>query len=271
MPDFSMGYLDNLTIRYVSGGLTQCGDWWGETNTAANSSKIYYVTGGACTIELDGTAYHGAKGAMFLVPAGVQHSYSHCVGSYVKKYWFHFNMETGGRPFFDLFRVPVMVQTGDIPKLRGWFRETVKYGGQQTAFETLRLKAAILNIVAFYLEKGGAVYTSVENDGLTDILSYINSNLDRRVSVEELARLAHLHPNYFIRYFKAQMGTSPAKYVQKLRMERAKTLLATTNLSAAAVMKEVGFEDASHFSKCFKNYTGYSPSLMREMSGKSVL
>lgn len=77
--------------------------------------------------------------------------------------------------------------------------------------------------------------------------------------------------NYFIRMFKSYMGVPPLNYVNRLRVERAKSLLENTSMPVSSVMRSLGFEDLSTFSSFFKHYTGYNPSLFRKTFGRQEL
>ena len=81
---------------------------------------------------------------------------------------------------------------------------------------------------------------------------------------KENADMARLTPNYFTKKFKEKTGHTPLKYVNILRLERAKFLLEHTDISINKIMEEVGFLDSAHFSKLFKLGTGYSPSKYRK-------
>ncbi|RKN64447.1 AraC family transcriptional regulator [Paenibacillus ginsengarvi] len=84
----------------------------------------------------------------------------------------------------------------------------------------------------------------------------------RPVSVEELARETGYHRAYLSRMFKKATGLSPAQYLLKLRMERAKALLSEP-LTVAQIAASVGYADPFHFSKMFKKWHGSAPTELR--------
>jgi len=94
------------------------------------------------------------------------------------------------------------------------------------------------------------------------VLTYIEKNLDGNISVETLAQIANFHPNYFISVFKEFTGSSPIQYINRRRIEKAKELLAVSELSVSNISESLGLE-LSYFSRMFKELTGLSPKAYR--------
>lgn len=101
-----------------------------------------------------------------------------------------------------------------------------------------------------------------ERNKLGKVLAYIQEHLCEPIEIEALAHLVHLHPNYFIPYFKKIMGVTPMHYVQQKRMEEAKRLLTFTDSSIADIAEQLGMQLA-HFSRQFKSHAGISPTSYR--------
>ena len=85
---------------------------------------------------------------------------------------------------------------------------------------------------------------------------YTSGNL----SVSELAELCGVSPEYFRLLFKKSFGISPVKYINNLKISRAKELLASGMYSVATAAEMSGFPDMSYFSREFKKITGMPPS-----------
>ena len=94
--------------------------------------------------------------------------------------------------------------------------------------------------------------------------SFIWKNLARKVSLEEIAKAVGLSPPYFSTVFKEEMGENFSSYINRLRVEKAATLLTETGTPIKTVAKFCGFEDQSWFSKIFKHYIGITPGKYRE-------
>jgi YesN/AraC family two-component response regulator len=93
---------------------------------------------------------------------------------------------------------------------------------------------------------------------------YIWENYTRKISLKEIAHASGLSAPYFSTIFKEEMGENLSNYLNRLRVEKAAVMLATTNLPISGVAAACGFEDQSWFSKIFKNNTGFTPAKYRE-------
>ena len=85
---------------------------------------------------------------------------------------------------------------------------------------------------------------------------WLKDNLVKNIKVNELAEQFDMSERTFSRRFKNATGSTPLKYLQKLRMEMAKELIKSSNLSINEVMYRVGYQDPTHFSSLFKSHHG---------------
>ena len=96
---------------------------------------------------------------------------------------------------------------------------------------------------------------------------FIQENLDRKISLREIAKVVGLSAPYFSTIFKEEMGENLSRYINRLRVEMAGKLLLETDLSLSEIASECCFEDQSWFSKTFKSFTGLSPGKYRNQGG----
>jgi AraC family transcriptional regulator len=94
-------------------------------------------------------------------------------------------------------------------------------------------------------------------------IELMHANLHRDLPLSEMAAAAYLSAFHFSRLFKKIMGTSPHAYLGTLRADRARMLLADTDLSVTEVGSRVGYSSSSHFTKAFRESTGLSPRAFR--------
>ena len=88
---------------------------------------------------------------------------------------------------------------------------------------------------------------------------HIDSNIDQRISVEALAKLAKLSVCYFVRAFKQSVGVTPRDYLIRRRVKRTMELLSDTDMSLSEIALAAGFADQSHFSNIFRQLTAMTP------------
>jgi two-component system, response regulator YesN len=104
-------------------------------------------------------------------------------------------------------------------------------------------------------------------DPIEEAKLYIERNLASEVSLDEVAEILGLHPNYFSLLFKQVTGETFVQYRTKQRMEYAKKLLSIQHNRITDISFTVGYADHSNFAKTFKKYEGISPSEYRMKLG----
>jgi AraC family transcriptional regulator len=96
------------------------------------------------------------------------------------------------------------------------------------------------------------------------VLSYIEENLARDVSLAELAAVAGLSVTHFKRLFRESVGLPVHQYLIRRRVERAKHLLGETELPISRIALEAGFAHQSHLARHMRRVLGVSPNALRE-------
>lgn len=99
----------------------------------------------------------------------------------------------------------------------------------------------------------------------------IAGNLAREMSLAEVAAECRLSPWHFSRAFKASTGVTPHGWLQRCRIERARSLLRDADLSLAQVSQATGFADQSHFTRVFRRAAGISPGAWRRREARCPL
>ena len=97
---------------------------------------------------------------------------------------------------------------------------------------------------------------------------FIRENLLKGIGPEEVADSLHMSYSWFRKLFKEYTGLSPAHYIQELKIQQAKDLLATTQRSTKEIAYYLTFDDIPYFTKVFKKYTGYTPQSYRKKFGR---
>ena len=95
---------------------------------------------------------------------------------------------------------------------------------------------------------------------ITEAQLYVIRSLGRRVSQEEVSDYLHLNPSYFSRLYKKETGETFMEFTTRTKMEKAKELIDQTSSTVEELAEKLGYENKSYFLKCFKAFTGFTPS-----------
>lgn len=104
-----------------------------------------------------------------------------------------------------------------------------------------------------------------DNFIVNKLLQHLHMNIESFMSLEKIAIHLGITPEYASTCFKEHMGISLMKYSKKIKIDRSKVLLLTTNKSILDISISLGFYDQSHFSKTFKSFEGVTPSEFRNI------
>lgn len=102
-----------------------------------------------------------------------------------------------------------------------------------------------------------------ENPVVKKIIEYIDQNMSRNYSLEDVAASVGVSPFYMSKLFKEEMGETFINYVTDRRLDRTKKLLLETDLSIKEIAGQTGYSDQNYFSRQFKNKFGISPTDFR--------
>jgi AraC family transcriptional regulator len=108
-----------------------------------------------------------------------------------------------------------------------------------------------------------------EQDGppwLSRALDLLNAEFRNNLKVQDIANEIGVHPFHLSRVFRATHRQTIGEYVQKLRVTYACKQLALPDNDLATVALSAGFSDQSHFTRVFKNVTGITPGVFRQLA-----
>jgi ligand-binding sensor protein/AraC-like DNA-binding protein len=103
------------------------------------------------------------------------------------------------------------------------------------------------------------------NKEIRKALKYIDKNLNRNITLEEVSSHVYLSTHYFSRLFKKEINMTFVEYVSHKKMEMAKDMLANTALPIGTIASNLGFSQASYFCKVFQKKWNISPRDYRKL------
>ena len=158
------------------------------------------------------------------------------------------------------FEKPLVLN--DQQAVRDDFIRLVKAYHENNAYGPAKAEALLAYLLYYMLE----VPKAVEAKALTQTIAYIEENYSTIQSNTQLAEMLHYHPYHLNRLFRSHMQCTLHRYIMRVKLEKAAQLLQQTQLPVFEIAHRVGFENADHFTKCFSQKFGISPSRFRRSS-----
>lgn len=137
-----------------------------------------------------------------------------------------------------------------------WAREAIRYGVRAYLLKPLDLKefSEVLGTLA------PSSLPTQSDEKAKQVIRYLNDHLDEALDMAQVANSVNLSYSYFSEWFRDATGLKFSEYLLRIRLERARILLADPSALVADVAKAVGYPDARTFSKAFHRATGLTPS-----------
>lgn len=111
------------------------------------------------------------------------------------------------------------------------------------------------------------VFRDKEADGFVQkAIYFMRENVEEDISREDVAAYVNLNPAYLSRLFKKETERNLIDYLIETKVNRAKHLLDSTDMTVSAIAQQVGYSNFSHFTRTFKKYTGVNPQEYRRQS-----
>ncbi len=245
--------------------------------------EILRILDGELHIHLDSECYYAKKDDIFLINSGVVHSAipKDCVYECLV---FDFealmskndickdeiyNLLSG----YILPRNPVKITNKAVDILNQLYsamkNETSQKGLQVKGLLFLFF-AEILNQEEIFLKRKNKLINLSKQTAFKNVISYIESNYTEQITLQKLAAIANMSPNYFCRFFKKITGYTPIDYIIHFKIETASELLLNSSLSVTDIAFSCGFKDISYFINAFKKEKGLTPLKFKKEKKKTV-
>ncbi|HEX2945173.1 MAG TPA: response regulator [Clostridia bacterium] len=121
------------------------------------------------------------------------------------------------------------------------------------------LKSVFVKAAAYFSKK----YNQKNNKVIARIKDTIRQRYRENIGISSISDEIYLSPNYISHIFREETGETITQYITKVRMEKAKELLRSSDVKILEIAEYLGFENAHYFSTVFKKYTGIHPQKFR--------
>ncbi|QYR23139.1 AraC family transcriptional regulator [Paenibacillus sp. sptzw28] len=133
---------------------------------------------------------------------------------------------------------------------------------KQTGYElavSMIIKKLLLLLIRSDSKKMLAEREDFDRARLRGVLDFVEENLNDRIQVEDVCKMANMSYYYFVKFFKKAIGLSFTEYVNYRKIKWAERILLTKDLSVSEVGDRIGMPNMAHFYKMFKKYNECSP------------
>ncbi len=144
-------------------------------------------------------------------------------------------------------------------------KDFVQSGGQGRTLRAESLITLLSGDAIRVLDQrpGNSAAQSLSDPALATVKEYIEAHLAEKISIKDLANLAHVSQYHFARRFKIATGRSPHQFVLSRRLEEVKALLTMTKKPLVEIAYESGFSSQSHMTEAFRKHFGTPPASYR--------
>lgn len=229
-------------------------------NTLDSYLLLYVVSGSMYTVTKDEGRQSLEAGKLAILNCYERPSYG-CTGE-VEFFWIHFDSHSIDQLYSEIRNRTVTV--GDRNALQRCFSRLMDpfaSGGQP---HEASVNKYITIILTEFFESDSDEISAAPVRKFDEICNYINNNIDRKISNDELAGMANMSPYHFIRSFKKEVGFTPHEFILRSRINTAIFLLRATSLTLTEITYRCGFANEAAFSNSFKALTGTTPLRCRQ-------
>lgn len=252
-----------------------------------NKLEISYVKEGAGTYAIEKKRYPISAGDVFLINNREEHKIHMSQGQTMLNLVIHFEPEflwsfLGQEPDYRLLKVFFSQNSNFSNRLEGSLPATQLIARQilqieqemldQSPYYDLKIKTIMESLLTdilrefpfFDMDSDYDKISQSDSHRMREVMHFIDLNIERPLTLQELSRIACISPAYFSTLFKRYNGVTLIQYITCKRVEHAITLIRTTeyNLTEIAIM--CGFNSSTSFNKAFRRIRGFPPSHYRK-------
>ncbi len=261
----SMGHFPNAVGHYID-------------RPRGRAEYIFiYCTNGRGWYTFGGRKYEIKAGQYFILPAGIPHSYGSSTGEPWHIYWAHF-IGPKAKSIYDCIKGTQTLKVDEKTRISDrmkMFDELLNLMERRTDHGSMLYASIgfyrIISTLLFVDSFREAKYPSAPSKNisfLNRITHFLMENIDRNLTVREMADYIGCSESHFHRKFLKETNMSPLAYFSQAKVDAASTLLRDTSLNINQISLKLGFHDPYYFSRFFKKNTGLSPTVWKKAQNR---
>lgn len=266
--DIYLGRCENSVPYYINcSGYFKIDSWDVSLKRTRLDYYLIYLVNGVGHYSIGDETITARAGSMVIFKPHQQQDYYYLASEKAEVYWIHFTGYEAEQLVSELgFGDGIIYHAGIHTEHIDLFEKIIhelqikKLNYHNICIGYFLQLLTSLSRKAGALQSGGGKLT---DNRMEKVIKTINEEFQLEHAIGYYARICNLSIFQFIRNFKAFTGYSPARYIEKIRIAKARELLHDTNLSISEIAAIVGYQDPFYFSKVFKKASGLTPSEFR--------
>lgn len=240
--------------------------------------EVTLVLDGCLDFEIDGERFAVRGGMVFITKPGELHGGVDSTLQPAEWYWAHLRLSpdepmpglslADTRALSEAFAGLSQRLIYGSEALQDCFAQLLAEHRLPRPFSPLAARACYHRLLVQILRDHDRAQTSISNQEpsrpIRLAIDWLDERLGHALSVTELAEASGMSESHFRQRFHQEMGISPSDFIARRRVQRAKLLLKTSELSITEIAFKLGFQSSPYFAAVFKKLTGQTPSHFRE-------
>lgn len=248
-----------------------------------SSFEFHLVSEGKCRVILDDCEFEAEEGEFYVTPPGVYHEQCRASGSgHYVEYSINCDFIKGSQgiteadAIFDILSSEHVRPVKDGFKMIRHFEEALMEAFLEEIGYFNNIKSMAQRIIVLAARTLGSSYKAgyevsrkvINEDYRFDIIrKFIEDNIANNITTSELAKFMFLSDKQVYRIIKLKTGKSTIKYINSIRLLKAKELLKNSGLNIKTIAENLGFTSEYYFNQFFKREEGYPPGIYRHNIG----
>lgn len=228
---------------------------------------LIYCVAGKGMYNIKGQTFNVSENQYFILPKNETHYYGADNNDPWTIYWLHFRGKLA-KYFYVGHNGPIDIHPAPDSRIQDRieiFEEIFNTLNSGYSMDNLRYASSLLyhflGTFKYMREYRNAITKAETTYNVSDsVIHYMKENIEKRLNLNELAKISGLSPSYFTMIFKKDTGHSPISYFNLLKIQHACRLLDTTNMKINQICHKIGMSDSFYFSRLFSKIMGISPS-----------
>lgn len=244
------------TIEYISAGLFNSDQVWCHPRRCIDTYEIIFMLEGCAYINESGYEYTLTQNDILLLDCQKEHYGFQPSTEKVSFFWIHFKVDDEA-----VNSLPKFFSVSEPYLLKNLFSQCLHICNTSSYDKVCADLYTAL--IIHEIKKNFKESSSSSNYLATRIREWIRVNIDKNITLTDIAYEFSLHPNHISRVFKQTYGIGIKKHINSEKLKKSQSLLLTTHLNIKQISLELSFQSENHFIKFFKYHTKITPSEYR--------